>query len=114
MIIPDSVTEIGTSAFSGCGLLNGKLVLGKNIVKIEPAAFNNCYNLKGDIIVPSSTTNIDSWAFTGCGLIESIKILNKNTEINSVPPNAIIKGYIGSTAQQYANDNGKTFVEIPE
>ena len=43
IIIPNSVTSIGTSAFSGSGLES--VVIGEGVKYIDDYAFNNCYNL---------------------------------------------------------------------
>ena len=43
IIIPNSVTSIGTSAFSGSGLES--VVIGEGVEYIDDYAFNNCYNL---------------------------------------------------------------------
>lgn len=116
LILPDSVENIGNNAFSGDSSLNGNLYIGNNIKNIGSEAFYNLRNLRGDLVIGKSAETIGGSAFRYCNLINSITFLKNNTAINtnSLPPNAIIKGYTGSTAQQYSNDNGKTFVTIPE
>lgn len=44
VIIPDSVTTIGASAFAGCSIRN--IVIPPNVQFIEPGAFSCCDNLK--------------------------------------------------------------------
>lgn len=114
LILPDSIEEIGWQSFFGVNLLNGNLYIGNNIKIINSEAFLGLGDLKGDLVIGKSAETISVSAFKNCNSINSITFLKNDTVINSVPPNAIIKGYIGSTAQQYANDNRKTFVEISE
>ena len=81
-------------------------------------AFYYCSNLKGDIIVPDTVSTIGAWTFTGCNSLNSIKFLNKEIEIyddsSTIPQNIPIIGYANSTAKNYAEKYGRTFVVIPE
>ena len=58
IVVPDSVTEIGNRAFSGCKSLK-------------------------DIVIPNSVLAIGSWAFSGCTSLESVAIPNTVSIINS-------------------------------
>ena len=64
MVIPDSVKEIGTSAFEGCTSL--RLVeMGEGVAHIGDWAFANCRRLE-EITVGSEVAYIGEFAFFGC------------------------------------------------
>ena len=77
--IPNSVTEIGDSAFEGCNSLEGILI--PNSVKfIGEDAFRKCTSLES-IEIPNSVTKIGPGAFDFCTSLESIEIPNSVTTI---------------------------------
>ena len=78
VVIPDSVTSIGTGAFSTDTSLSN-VVLSKNLEKIGDGAFINNESLSS-ITLPNSLKTIGRYAFSGSGL-QSIKIPNGVTEI---------------------------------
>ena len=65
LVIPNTVTEIGESAFLGCGF-NGTLTLGNSLVTIKSNAFASCTRLHGSIDFPSTLTTIGDGAFSNC------------------------------------------------
>ena len=80
--IPNSVTSIGESAFSGCTELN-TITIPSSVTSIEQYAFNGCSALTS-ITLPSTVTSIGQYAFGGCsGLTGSFVIPNGVTNINS-------------------------------
>ena len=44
-VFPEYVTKIRESAFSGCSLLSGALIIPDDVTEIEKGAFNSCSNL---------------------------------------------------------------------
>lgn len=86
--------------------------MSENIESIGTLAFKNCSNLKGNIIISNKLEKVDSQVFSNCRAVNSIKFLNNSIEINSVPENAKIIGYSGSTAEAYAIKYNRTFEEI--
>lgn len=64
-----SLTNIGTNAFSNCSALT-VLLLPDGLTTIEKCAFSGCSSLK-DLFFPASLTNIGSNAFSNC-----IKLVN--------------------------------------
>ena len=78
--IPDSVTEIGLSAFEGTSWYNNQ---PDGLICISKV----CYEYKGEmpencqITIPDSVTSISGWAFYGCTGLTSITIPDSVTEI---------------------------------
>ena len=72
-IIPDSVTIVGNSAFSGCSYLTSIIIpdSSTSTTSINAFAFENCHNLKS-IIIPASVTYIGAEAFVGCSNLASV------------------------------------------
>lgn len=104
--IPENVTSIGSSAFSGCSGLTS-INIPKGVTCIGAYAFSGCTRLS-DVKIPTSVTKIDlfdmdkyemaipgCFAFSGSGLKE-------------------IRGCVGSCAEKYANYHSfyYTFVAI--
>ena len=65
VLIPDSVTDMGSAAFYGCPLTN--VTLGNHLSAIPDGAFGLCRSLK-TLIIPDSVTNIGTYAFQEDGL----------------------------------------------
>ena len=72
VVIPSTVTSIGSSAFDGCGGLKG-VSLPDGLTKIEDSAFNNCDSLTS-ITVPKSVTSIGAYAFSNCASLKNAVI----------------------------------------
>ena len=81
MKIPDSIVSIGCSAFKGCTDLTN-IIIPNNVTSIGSSAFYGCTSLTS-IIIPDSVTRIESAAFCGCTGLTSITIGNGLTSINS-------------------------------
>ena len=80
--IPNSVTNIGASAFYGCSGLTGSLTIPSSVTSIGSSAFYGCSGLTGSLTIPNSVTSIGSSAFCGCsGLTGSLTIPNSVTSI---------------------------------
>ncbi len=76
---PNSVTEIGMYAFSGCSGLNS-VTIPNSVTKISTSAFRGCTGLTS-VTIPNSVTIIPSDAFSGCSGLTSVTIPNSVTEI---------------------------------
>lgn len=72
LIIPDSVTSIGSDAFSGCKGLSS-IVIPDSVTSIGSSVFSGCTGLTS-IVIPDSVTCIGNSAFSGCSSLESIAI----------------------------------------
>ena len=138
VLIPDSVTFIGSSAFQSCSSLS-KIKLSSNLKKICSDSFYLCKNL-ASIDIPNSVTEIGGDAFRECNKIQDVVIpqsvsyiwvtaffncssLKKATIYNNsigFGKNVFsgcnidfkIYGYLNSTSQSYATENGYTFVAL--
>ena len=79
--IPNSVTEIGESAFEGCHSLTN-VIFGENsqLTSIGGNAFRYCTSLTS-IEIPNSVTSIGSFNFDGCSSLKDIIVPNSVTRI---------------------------------
>ena len=68
--IPDSVTSIGSSAFSSCSSLTS-ITIPNSVTSIGWEAFDGCSGLTS-ITIPDSVTSIGDHAFAGCSGLKSI------------------------------------------
>ncbi|MCI5669357.1 MAG: leucine-rich repeat domain-containing protein [Oscillospiraceae bacterium] len=79
LIIPDGVTEIGTSAFSHCSGLTS-VSIPDSVTEIGSDAFRDCTGLTS-ITIPDSVTKIGIYAFSGCTSLTNVAIPNGISEI---------------------------------
>ena len=119
--IPNSVTSIGDSAFSYCESLTS-ITIPNSVTSIGDYAFYSCTSLTS-VTVPNSVTGIGDHAFYNCTSLTNITIPNigdaslgfyyeNETADSAKNPNFTIKGYKGSTAEKYANENGFKFISL--
>ena len=80
-IIPDSVTSIGSDAFSCCHSLTN-INIPNSVTNIKSYAFSCCDSLTS-INIPNNVTIIGSGAFYGCKSLTCINIPNNVTTIKS-------------------------------
>ena len=72
IVIPKSVTSIGSFAFSDCENLKS-IDIPNSVTKIDLCAFSNCRSLKS-IDIPNGVISIGSSAFSDCKNLKSIVI----------------------------------------
>ena len=70
LVIPNSVTSIGSSAFYGCRSLTS-VAIGNSVTSIGDKAFYECSSLTS-ITIGNSVTSIGDWAFIFCSSLTSI------------------------------------------
>jgi hypothetical protein len=77
--IPDSVTSIGSYAFSGCNGL-ASVTIPNSVTNIGGNAFYCCTGLMG-VTIPDGVTSIGDWAFYNCRGLTNVVIGNGVTSI---------------------------------
>jgi hypothetical protein len=79
LVIPNSVTSIGNSAFWNCiGLTS--VTIPNSVTSIGEGAFANCSGLTS-VTIPNSVTSIEYGAFVACSGLTSVTIPNSVTTI---------------------------------
>ena len=78
VIIPDSVEEIGESAFLGCDLQS--VTFGNSVKEIGKEAFAYCDSLES-VTIPDSVKKIGGQAFHSCDSLKSVTLGNSLQEI---------------------------------
>lgn len=109
--IPSSVTSIGDEAFFCCSSLTS-IEIPSSVPSIGYQAFYGCTSLTS-VEIPASVTSIGDEAFYYCSSLDSITIWNANCSIDNSAytiSQGTIYGRSGSTAQTYADTNGRAFV----
>ena len=117
VIIPNSVTTIGKSAFTDCGHL-ASATISSGINRIEESTFENCTSLV-TITIPSNVANIEDKAFNGCSSLHeviSLAVLPPSLGEEIFSATAILKVPCGSADYYNSAASGWTqyFVGIEE
>lgn len=76
VVLSNSVTRIGLSAFSGCTSL-ASIEIPNSVTSIEKKAFDGCTSLTS-IKIPNSVFFIEVSAFNGCTSLANINIIDGN------------------------------------
>ena len=79
LVIPNSITSIGQSAFYGCSGLTS-VTIPDGVTSIGGGAFSGCSGLTS-VTIPNSVTSIGGGAFSGCSGLTSVTIPNSVTSI---------------------------------
>ena len=119
LVIPSNVTNIASSAFSGCSGLTS-IEIPNSVTSIGDWAFYYCYGLTS-IEIPNSVTSIGDGAFYNCSGLTSIEIPNSVTSIGekafyycdgltsvTIPNSVTSIGY-----DAFYGCSGLTSIEIP-
>ena len=109
--VPGSVRSLGEGAFGNCSSLT-KAVLNEGLEEIGEYAFQSSSGIR-DIIIPASVKSVGKNGLclsSGCG----IRVLSTDTvwADDAFRDLALIAGKKDSTLQKYAEDHGRTFVEL--
>ena len=81
VIISNSVTSIGKSAFYGCSGLTS-VTIGNGVTSIGNQAFDHCTGLTS-VTIGNSVTSIGNSAFANCSGLTSIEVASGNTTYDS-------------------------------
>jgi hypothetical protein len=123
IIFSDNVTQIDTQLFSTWYFYTASQIsLGNSIQSISHDAF---VGLKiKELVLPRNLQEIDYNAFIACSCLTNLLVLSENVNITNSGlgylhkgvslDNFVISGYIGSTAETYANENGFTFIALDD
>lgn len=79
--LPDSVVEIGASAFENCTSLTGRFTVPSTITVIGDNAFKGCAGFTGELVIPEIITSVGNSAFENCNNITSVTI---NGQLRSI------------------------------
>lgn len=109
--VPGSVRSFGEGAFGNCSSLT-KAVLNEGLEEIGEYAFQSSSGIR-DIIIPASVKSVGKNGLclsSGC----RIRVLSTDTvwADDAFRDLALIAGKKDSTLQKYAEDHGRTFVEL--
>ena len=110
LIIPDSVTSIGSSAFWYCRGLTS-VTIGNGVTSISDYAFYNCSSLTS-ITIPDSVTSIGGSAFYGCDKLQDFYITDIAAWCNISGLYNLIE-YGTSNKNLYLNNELVTSITIP-
>ncbi len=102
VVIGDSVTSIGASAFEYCSSLKS-VTIGKSVESIGDYAFLLCDGLE-QIVIPDSVVRIGNQAFDGCLSLKSVTVGSGVEEIGQYAFD-----YCGSLESITVSPSNKTF-----
>ncbi len=109
------VTDIMMQAFQDQPAITA-VNLPDTLTSIDFMAFANCTGLTS-VTLPKSLKYLEDGAFMNCFGITTVTIYSRDCQIageSSIPEEAVIYGYSGSTAETYARSYGRSFIALPD
>lgn len=119
LVIPNTMTRIGKSAFSCCSSLT-TVTIPNSVTSIGSYAFVGCSGLT-TVTIPNSVTSIGEYAFAGCSSLTSFTIPNGLTSIaeyvfsncSSLTSITIPENVVSIARQAFRNCTNLTTIIIP-
>ncbi|MCQ2435750.1 MAG: leucine-rich repeat domain-containing protein [Clostridia bacterium] len=125
-----TLDDAGKLTISGTGPMSGyttqwfsyrnsirSVKIGSGVTSIGENAFDGCTHLTS-VTIPNNVLSVGNYAFDNCTGLELIWFESKTTSIfdssYTIPSNATIYGYLGSTAEAYATKQKKKFMSIDD
>jgi hypothetical protein len=102
VIIPNSVTNIGDSAFQSCGSLNA-ITIPNSVIAIGNYEFQFCGSLT-NLSIPSSVISVGDFAFFACTNLATITVDAANSMYSSV--DGVLFDKSQTTLIQFPNGKG--------
>lgn len=72
--LPDTIVEIGASAFENCTSFSERFTVPTTITIIGDSAFKGCTGFTGELVIPEIITSIGNSAFENCNNITKVTI----------------------------------------
>lgn len=111
LTIPDTVTEIRSSAFRECQGIE-TVTLGKNVKTIGNSAFAECTSIR-EIVIPDSVEYIGDFAFHKCATATSVALGSGVTEIGESAFNGCLSVETVSGGESLKLVNSDAFGNTP-
>ena len=111
IMIPDSVTSIGASAFNACKGLTS-IQIPDSVVSIEDRAFSNCTGLK-TLRIGKGVARIGEKAFSGCNNLTAVNITDMTAWL-SIRFQERSDNPVWHAKKLYLNEDLVTQVTIPD
>lgn len=116
VVLPNSLRSMGMQTFLGCTKLK-EINIPENVTIIGSSQFQET-GLE-EITIPESVSIIYSRAFGICNNLKKVYIYSRDVFIDdevfyNCPSDLVLYGYVDSSTQMYAQENGITFKNIEE
>ncbi len=81
VVVPSSVTIIGSNAFAGSGVTSVDFSQATNLTNINSSTFNGCTNLQSIDLSNTKITTLQTLNFVGCASLSSVNLPDSLTTI---------------------------------